>query len=317
MSNWENYNCLVTGGAGFIGSHITETLALKGSKVTVLDDLSGGKSDNLKPLQNMGIKFVHGSILDSEHVNVAFEDIDYVFHQAALISVPESIKNPSSYNKVNVKGTLNILEKSRKHDVKKVIFASTAAVYGNNSVSPKNESMDPSPQNPYAKTKLSCENDCLNYNSIYDLPTTSLRYFNVYGPKQDPTSQYASVIPAFISLLNDGRAPVVHGDGDQTRDFVYVSDVVQANLKAALSDKADGKILNIATGEHTTLNTLVSLIIKQMGVDINPKYTASRIGDIRHSLADISMAKKLIDYYPKYSISQGLVETVSLFNNPP
>ena len=313
--SWKSSRCLVTGGAGFIGSNIAETLSHKGSQVIVLDDLSTGREENLKPLQKLGVEFVQGSILDDKLLKHVLVGIDYVFHQAALPSVPRSIEEPFLFNKVNVEGTLKVLEAARQADVKKLIFAASSSAYGETPNQTAVEAMSPSPMSPYAVTKIACEQYCSVYNSIYNLPTTSLRYFNIYGPRQDPSSQYASVIPNFITAAYCDKSPTIYGDGEQSRDFTFVADAVQANLKAALSAKADGQVVNVATGHRTTVNELAQEIIKQVGSDVKPLHVAPRVGEIMHSLADISRAQKLMDYEPQYTLEKGLEETVEYFKN--
>ena len=311
--SWKNSHCLVTGGAGFIGSHIAETLAQKGAQVTVLDDLSTGHEANLEPLRELGVEFVRGSILDEELLAKTFAGMEYVFHQAALPSVPQSIAEPLRTAEVNATGTLLVLEAALQAGVKKGGFASSCAVYGDNSALPLSEAELPSPLSPYAAQKLASEHYCKIYSSVYDLPTTTLRYFNVYGPRQDPTSQYAAVVPNFIAAVARGKSPIIYGDGEQSRDLIFVADAVQANLKAARSSRANGAVVNVAVGERTTINELAAMVIKLVGAGVEPEHLKPRTGDIRHSLADISLACELIDYEPQYNLEQGLRETVQFF----
>jgi UDP-glucose 4-epimerase len=311
--SWENTPCLVTGGAGFIGSHIAETLAQKGAQVTVLDDLSTGREANLEPLRELGVDFVCGSILDEELLAKTFVGVEYVFHQAAFVSVPRSVVEPGLCNEVNVTGTLRVLEAAKQAEVKKLLYAASSSAYGETPTLPKVETMPPSPLSPYAVAKLTAEHYCAIYTLVYNLPTTALRYFNVYGPRQDPTSQYAAVVPNFITAAAKGDSPIIYGDGEQSRDFTFVADAVQANLKAALSPKADGTVVNVAVGERTTINELAAMVTKLVGVEVEPEYMEPRAGDIRHSLADISRAQELMGYEPQYNLEQGLRESVKFF----
>jgi len=313
--SWKNSRCVVTGGAGFIGSHIAQTLAQNGAQVTIIDNLSTGRRSNLESLLPLGVNFVEGSILDSNVLDEAFINVEYVFHQAAFVSVPRSLVEPKLCCEVNVTGTLNVLEASRHAGVKKVVYAASSSVYGETPKLPKVETMHPSPLSPYAISKLTGENYCTVYNSVYNLPTTSLRYFNIYGPRQDPSSQYAAVIPNFITSAINGDSPIIYGDGRQSRDFTFVSDAVQANLKAALSPRANGKVINVAGGRQTTINDLAKIIIKQFGIkELDLVHKRSRQGDIRHSLADISIGQEIIGYEPQYSLEKGIRETVKYFN---
>ncbi len=301
---------LVTGGAGFIGSHLTELLANRGYRVIILDDLSTGKMANVEPsLQKTNVGFIQGSITDLPLLQQLFKGVDYVFHQAAIPSVPRSIENPGASHNVNVTGTLNVLLAARDNNVIKVICASSSSVYGDTPTLPKIESMPPNPRSPYSVTKLAGEYYCQVFQQIYGLATVCLRYFNVYGPRQDPNSQYAAVIPLFIKHILGDKSPVIFGDGKQTRDFTFVEDVVMANIIAAQST-ATG-IFNIARGESITINNLAKLIASIMEKNIEPIYQESRTGDILHSLADISKAKA-IGYDPQYSLENGLKKTIKI-----
>jgi UDP-glucose 4-epimerase len=311
--NWNDCSCLITGGAGFIGSNLAEKLARDGAQVTVLDDLSTGRETNLGPLRELGVEFVRGSILDQEILEKTFVDMEYVFHQAALPSVPYSVKDPLSSNEVNTTGTLLVLEFARRAGVKKVVYAASSSAYGETPILPKVESMSPSPLSPYAVAKLAAEHYCAIYNTVYGLPTTALRYFNVYGPRQDPASQYAAVVPNFITAVTRGKSPTIYGDGEQSRDFLFVADAVQANLKAACSPEADGAVVNVAASESTTINELAAMVIKLLNAEVKVEHHEPRAGDIRHSLADISRARELIGYEPQYSLERGLQETVRFF----
>jgi UDP-glucose 4-epimerase len=316
---------VVTGGAGFIGSHLAEELLKRRCKVIILDDLSTGKLENIRLLieregarstqdkpgaksQN-SVEFVHGSITDLPLVRNVFQGIDYVFHEAAIPSVPRSIENPQATHEANITGTLNVLLAAKDNGVKKVIYASSCAVYGDSPALPKTEDMPPDPQSPYAVTKLAGEYYCQVFHQVYGLPTVCLRYFNVYGPRQDPGSQYSAVIPAFIQKVLDDRPPIIFGDGKQTRDFTFIKDVVDANILAAESD-ATG-VYNIGRGERVSINRLAELVIKLVGSRVAPVHREPRPGDVRHSLADISRARQF-GHNPKYNLEQGLRETVSV-----
>ena len=310
---WSGKKCVVTGGAGFIGSNLALELAGQGAKVTVLDDMSTGQQGNLADLQEAGVTFVRGSILDRDLLDGCFKDVDFVFHQAALPSVPRSVKEPLPANEVNITGTLYVLEAARQAEVQKVVYAASSSAYGETPTLPKVETISPSPLSPYAVTKLASEFYCSVYTSVYGLATTSLRYFNVYGPRQDPASQYAAVVPNFITAAARGEAPVIYGDGEQSRDFTYVADAVQANMKAAVSPAADGQVVNVATGVRVTVNELAERIIALVGAKVKPRYVEERAGDIRHSLADISQARELMGYEPRFTLDQGLEEAVRFF----
>lgn len=297
---------VVTGGAGFIGSHLTEALITQGYQVTVIDDLSSGKLANLEQCRDK-IEFVKGSISDFPLLKKLFHGVDYVFHEAAIASVPRSIENPRATHEVSVTGTLNVLLAASENRVKKVIYASSSAVYGDAPGLPKKEEMLPCPLSPYAAGKLAAEYYCSVFGQIYQLPTISLRYFNVYGERQDPNSQYAAAIPKFISMVLEGRPPIIFGDGEQTRDFTYVGDVVQANLLAAQSDVSG--VFNISRGVSITINQLAELIIKIAGKKLKPIYKEARTGDIKHSVADITKARAF-GYEPEYDLEDGLAETL-------
>ncbi len=299
---------IVTGGAGFIGSHLTELLLSRGYHIIIIDDFSTGKIANIEPLlKSMKVDFIQGSITELPLLQNLFQGVDFVFHQAALSSVPRSIEDPLSTNKVNITGTLNVLLAARDNNVKKVIYASSSSVYGDTPTLPKREDMVSNPQSPYALTKLVGEYYCRVFYQIYDLPTICLRYFNVYGPRQDSDSQYAAVIPIFITRLSQNKPPIIYGDGEQTRDFTFVKDVIQANIIGAESDACG--IFNIGRGENSTLNDLAKTITDLMGKDLQSEYQPPRVGDVRDSLADISKARA-IGYEPQYSLDKGLRETI-------
>ncbi len=308
-----NKRVVVTGGAGFIGSHLADELVKQGYRVVILDDLSTGKMENIAGLLQKGnVEFVQGSITGFTLLQKLCQGAQYIFHQAALASVPRSLENPSNTNEVNITGTLNILIAARDNNVKKVIYASSSSVYGDTPTLPKNEQMTPQPQSPYAVTKLTGEHYCRVFQEIYGLNTACLRYFNVYGPKQDPGSEYSAVIPRFIRQVISNEPPVIFGDGEQTRDFTFIKDVVQANILAA-ETSASG-VYNIGRGERITVNELAERIITVAGKDMEALHKGSRSGDVRHSLADISAAKSF-GYKPEYGIEAGLKETFNWFSN--
>ena len=308
-----NKKIVVTGGAGFIGSNIVYNI-YQNNEVTVIDDLSTGNLENIVDLiENESIRLIKGSVTDLKLLHDSFSDVDYVLHQAAIPSVPRSIKNPITTNKANIDGTLNVLVAARDCSVEKVIFASSSSVYGDTPTLPKVETMCPSPLSPYAITKLCGEQYCKIFHEVYGLRTTSLRYFNVYGPRQNPMSEYAAVIPKFIFSTTKGRPIEIYGDGEQTRDFTFIEDVINANLLSCISKKSDGKALNIAGGKRISINDLANKIMKMVGREVQVVYKERREGDVKDSLADISLARDFIDYTPKYSLDEGLKETIHYF----
>jgi UDP-glucose 4-epimerase len=296
---------LVTGGAGFIGSHIAEALVSEGHGVRVLDNLSTGKRENLRTFNN-GITLIEGDIRDAEVVANAVRGVDYVIHQAALASVPRSIEDPSSTNEVNVQGTLNLLESARKGSVKRFVYASSSSVYGDSEVLPKTEAMFPEPKSPYAVSKLAGEYYCGVYSKIHGLPTVSLRYFNVFGPRQDPSSQYAAVVPIFVSSLLAGRSATIFGDGEQSRDFTYVSNVVAANLLVCHATSDTRLVYNVACGERFTLNSLYKRLENITGIGLDPTYGDPRVGDVKHSQAAIEAIQGDVGYAPTVGFDDGL-----------
>lgn len=303
---------VVTGGAGFIGSHITEFLFRRGDEVIIYDNLFTGRFQNIRHLLDQGtVTFVEGSITDIDLLRKTVKGVDGIFHEAAITSVPRSIKNPVASNEANVIGTLNVLVAAKDCDVKKVVFASSSSVYGDTPTLPKRESMIPTPISPYAVTKLTGEYYCRVFSSAYNLPTVCLRYFNVFGPRQDPNSEYSAVIPRFITRILRDQPPVIYGDGDQARDFTYVFDVVQANI-LAMERNVEG-IFNIAYGNRISVGELASTIMNLAGKKMDPVFEPPRKGDIRHSLADISSARSLLGYAPKYTVRSGLQETVQWY----
>jgi nucleoside-diphosphate-sugar epimerase len=304
---------LITGGAGFIGSHITEELVKQNQKVRVLDNFSSGKRDNLSHLLDK-IELVEGDIRDMWTVFDAVDGVDFIVHEAALTSIQRSIDNPLTTNEVNISGTLNVLKAAMDKKVKRVVFASSSSVYGNTPKQPKVETMTPHPISPYAISKLAGEEYCLSFYKLYGLETVCLRYFNVFGPRQEPNSHYSAVIPKFISYFLEGRSPVVYGDGEQSRDFTFVSNVVEATLLACLKPEAAGRILNIATGFSHPLNQFIEILTQLTGNHVKPVYTKDRPGDVRDSKADIALAQKILSYQPKVDFQKGLKETVEYFS---
>ena len=312
----EKMKYVVTGGAGFIGSHLTQELVDQGEEVTVIDDLSTGNQQRLKNISDK-IRIVKGDIRDLEFLKKEFKGVDFVLHQAALISVPESIEKKELYKEVNVTGTGNVLEAARTNKVKRVIFSSSAAVYGDTESLPVKESTELKPLSPYAEFKIKGEQMCAEYYQKHGLKTIVLRYFNVFGPEQDPESEYAVVIPLFIKKVLENKSPIIYGDGDQTRDFIYIRNIVHANMLTLKTDnqEAFGNPINIGSGQEISINQLLRLVNKNLGKKIEPEFSPEREGDIRHSCSDISKAKELLGYGNKYSFEQGLKETIEWFKN--
>lgn len=296
---------LVTGGAGFIGSHIVDRLLEEGWDVRVLDNLSTGSLDNLDTVR---AQFIEGDIRDEVGLLNIMSPVDVVFHHAAIPAVPRSIKMPVTTNSVNVDGTLMVLEAARTVGVERVVFASSSSVYGDTDQLPKVENMPTLPLSPYAVQKLAGENYCSVYNKVYGLKTVALRYFNVFGPRQNPDNDYAAVIPLFINHAKAGTAPTIHGDGNNTRDFTYVSNVVDANLLAAESEEAVGRVINVGGGVQTSINMLWLTIKDIVGTDVDPITGPPRKGDVRDSLAGMKVASALLGYYPNVSLREGLEE---------
>ena len=302
---------LITGGAGFIGSNIVETLLNRGDQPRVLDDFSTGKRENLDAFKN-DIEIIEGDIRDYATVEKAVVGIDFVLHQAALPSVPRSVAQPLLSNAVNIDGTLNVLEASRQAKVNKFVLASSSSVYGESEELPKHEDMIPGPLSPYAISKLTGEHYARVFYQLYGLPTVSLRYFNVFGPRQDPGSEYSAVIPKFITALANGQQPTVYGDGEQSRDFTYIDNTVDGNILAAESPDMAGEVYNCACGSRFTLNELLNRLRNILGVDIEAIYTDPRPGDIKHSFAAI---EKITQYgfKPTVDFDEGLRRTVEFF----
>jgi len=302
---------LVTGGAGFIGSHIVERLLEQGETVCVLDNLSTGSLDNLAHLA--GYDFVHADLVDTKAVKRAVQDADIVIHHAALASVPRSIVHPLDTHQACVTGTVVLLDECRKARVQRVVYAASSSAYGNHPVMPKTESQLPQPLSPYAAAKLAAELYCEAFSHSYGLETVRLRYFNVFGPRQDPNSPYSAVIPLFVASLLEGRRPKIFGDGEQSRDFTFVGNVVRANLLAARAPNVSGKVYNIACGGSLSVNDLLKAICRQLGQPFDPEYCPPRTGDVVHSWADISGAQRDLGYQPEISLQEGLNRTVAWY----
>jgi len=298
-------NVLVTGGAGFIGSHIVDTLLNKGCRVNVIDNLTTGSLSNLEHIKNR-MTFYQGDIQDKEVLNRAIKECDTVFHEAAMVSVPQTVANPVESAMINDIGTLTVLETARKNHVKRVVLASSSAVYGDDPKLPKHENMTLKPLTPYAVQKLTNEYYARIYYDLYGLETVCLRYFNVYGPRQNPSSPYSGVISIFMSKAISKRAPVIYGDGNQYRDLVFVLDVVKANMLAATTENISGKVFNIGTEHITTVNRLWEMICQVADLNIKPEYAPSRAGDIRESVANISYARSELGFEPEYLFEKGL-----------
>jgi len=301
---------LVTGGAGFIGSHIASALIAEGARVRILDDLSTGHRENLDEIGG-GIDFIQGSVADEELLNKALEGVELVFHEAAIPSVPRSVEEPRQTHIASVDGTFSLLVAARDQKVRRIVYAASSSAYGDQPTLPKSELMLPDPLSPYAVAKLVGEYYCQVFTRVYGLETVSLRYFNVFGPRQDPGSQYSGVVSRFISALLSNERPVIYGDGEQSRDFTYIENVVLANLSAAEAPNAAGKVINVANGERITLNQLLSELKDLTGKqDVTAEYLEPRIGDVRHSLADISLARQLLGYESKVDLREGLKRTI-------
>jgi nucleoside-diphosphate-sugar epimerase len=301
--------CLVTGGAGFIGSNIVAELVKRQETVRVLDNFSTGRRENLLPFLDQ-IELIEGDLTDLETVKEAVEGMDFVLHQGALPSIPRSIEHPIGSNNANVCGTLNLLVASRDTKVKRIIYASSSSVYGNSSELPKVETMNPSPLSPYAVSKLAGEFYCRVFFRVHRLETVILRYFNVFGINQYPDSPYSAVIPKFASLMLDERSPIIHGDGLQSRDFTFVRNVVEANLKAIKTDRAAGEVINVASGCAYNLLDLLGKINSVLGTEVKPAFDSPKIGEIRHSLADVTKARDILAYSPEIDFEEGLEKMI-------
>ncbi len=306
---------LVTGGAGFIGSNIVKKLLENGEIVRVLDDLSTGKHENIKEFLDR-IEFIQGDFTDLDVARKGVEGVDFVLHHGAISSVPRSIDDPIKTNNANILGTLNMLVASRDAGVKRFVYAASSSAYGDSQVMPKVETMSTAPKSPYAIQKLTAEQYCQNFYTLFGLETVCLRYFNVFGPNQDPASVYSAVIPLFIKKILAGQSPIIYGDGTTSRDFTYIDNNVDANIKACLTPKeCAGQVINIACGYEISLNQLVEKINTVLRTSIKPEYKEERRGDVKHSLANISKAEQLLGYKPIVSFDEGLVKTIEFYKN--
>ncbi len=315
FSAYKNMTVLVTGGAGFIGSHLVRGLLAAGAKVRVLDNLNGGSEANLAEVAS-DIDFILGDITDLQQCRKAASGVEIVFHLAALGSVPGSVADPIRYNMVNIGGTLNVLEAARLEKVRRVVYSASSSAYGESPTLPKHEGMKAAPKSPYAVGKYAGELYADVYAQVYGLATICLRYFNVFGPRQNPRSAYAAVIPAFITAVLEKRRPQIYGDGGQTRDFCHVSNVVHANMLAGIcATPLSGEVINIACGQNISLNNLLEKIVKHLGQSVQAEYLAPRPGDVRDSLADITLAQKIIGYEPVLYFDEGLAQTVQWYAN--
>jgi len=307
---------MVTGAAGFIGSNIVEELLQRGERVVAVDNLSTGRLSNIESFMDR-ITFVQADINDHDRMARALQGVDYVLHEGAIPSVPRSVSDPLTSHEANATGTLSLLLAARDAGVKRLVFASSSSIYGDSPTLPKHEDMAPNPLSPYAVNKLTGEGYCRVFTTLYGLPTVALRYFNVFGPRQDPKSQYAAVIPAFIAAALKGRQPTIYGDGLQTRDFTYVKNVVYANLAACGTDRGDGQAINIACGERISLLDLMAQINTILGTSIEPVFEPERAGDVKHSLADIQKAARLLDFRPAVNFAEGLTATIAYMQAHP
>lgn len=303
---------LVTGGAGFIGSNIVEELVKQNARVRVLDNLATGKRENLEPFKSK-VEFLEVDICNLSDLKVAMKGVQFVFHQAAIPSVPKSILDPIASHNVDLTGTLHVLWAAKQAGVKRVIYAGSSSAYGDSPILPKREDLPAKPISPYGLMKYAGEEYCRLFSSLYELETVSLRYFNVFGPRQDPSSQYSGVLSRFITGMLRGESPIILGDGEQSRDFTYVANVVRGNLLACQAEGVAGKMYNIACGRSVTLNQVVSSLNKLMGTDIPSNYDSPRVGDIQHSLADISRAANDLKYIPLVDFDAGLELTVEWY----
>ena len=303
---------LVTGGAGFIGSNICRTLVAQGCFVRVIDNLLTGKKSNLDDIIDK-IEFIEGDMGDEEIARSAMKDVEVVLHQGALPSVPKSVDNHAATHKHCVDATFTVLLAARDTGVKRLVYAASSSAYGDTPTLPKVETMPSKPLSPYAVAKLVGEYYCSVFSSVFGLETISLRYFNVFGPYQDPTSQYAAAIPAFVTAILNEEPPTIYGDGEQSRDFTYIDNVVEANLLAARAEKTEGQAVNIACGQAVTVNQIIDMINEITGKNVKPTYTAARPGDVKHSLADITAAKNLIGYKPVIPFNEGLEKAITWY----
>jgi len=303
---------LVTGGAGFIGSNLVDELLRREHRVRVLDNLSTGRPENLAAVRER-IDFFNADICNLETIRPCFAGVDYVIHLAALPSVPRSVADPLSANRVNIEGTLNVLLAAREAGVKRVVFAASSAAYGDNPILPRVESHEPRPMSPYALTKVAGEYYCQIFTRLYGVEAVALRYFNIFGPRQNPHSQYSGVLSKFIAAYIEGTTPTIFGDGEQSRDFTYIDNVVDATLRACTAPNAPGRAINVGVGGRFTLNQTIALLNQIFGKQVTPRYDPPRSGDVLHSQADISLARQVLGYEPKVPYEQGLKKTVEWY----
>jgi nucleoside-diphosphate-sugar epimerase len=306
---------LVTGGAGFIGSHLAEELVRRGERVRVVDNLVTGKRHNLTHLP--AVEFIEGDLAEAGVARRAVAGVEYVLHQAAIPSVPRSVQDPVTSHRANVDGSLNLLVAARDAGVRRVVYAGSSSAYGDTPTLPKVETMPPAPLSPYALQKLVGEQYCQLFTRLYGLETVTIRYFNVFGPRQDPSSPYSGVISLFISALSEGQRPTIFGDGEQTRDFTYVANVVDGVLRACRAERASGEVINVATGGRVSLNQLFRTLRDLLGADVEPIHADARPGDVRHSQADIGKARRLLGYEPIVGFEAGLTRTIEWFRSSP
>jgi UDP-glucose 4-epimerase len=306
---------LVTGGAGFIGSNIVAELLRQGHEVRVLDNFATGKRENILPLlKNPSLQLIEGDLRSFHIVRTAVKGVDYILHQGALPSVPRSINDPITTNDVNILGMLNVLEAAKEFAVKRIVLASSSSIYGNSETLPKVENMPVNPMSPYALTKYAQERYCQVFYQLYGVETVALRYFNVFGPNQDPTSEYSAVIPKFIKLILDDKQPLIFGDGSQSRDFTFVDNNVWANIQACEAEKAPGEVINIACGERYTMIDLVMMINEILGKNVEPLFAADRAGDVKHSLASIDKARDILGFKVLVDFKTGLEKTIEYYS---
>jgi UDP-glucose 4-epimerase len=303
---------LVTGGAGFIGSHIATALVARGDRVRVIDNLCTGNMSNLAHIRN-DIEFIEADINNAAVVARVVNGVDCIFHEAALASVPRSVETPLDTNHACVTGTLQLLDQARKAGVRRLVYAASSSAYGDQPTSSKRETDLPAPISPYGAAKLAAEFYCQAFTATYGFETVAIRYFNVFGPRQDPNSQYSAVIPLFITALLKGKSPVVFGDGHQSRDFTYIDNVVHGNLLAADAPNVAGRVFNVANGKQTSLLDLIAILNRQLKIDIQPEFAPPRVGDVRESLADITQARKWLKYEPQVDFETGLSRSIEYY----
>jgi len=307
-------NCLVTGGAGFIGSHLVRGLLAEGHAVRVLDNFSTGKRQNLTEVADR-IDLFEGDLCHPEEVVRACADIELIFHEAAVPSVPVSVENPLETHEANITGTLHLLRSAVTQKCRRLIYAASSSAYGDAEVSPKHEGLAPAPLSPYAVQKLAAEHYCRAFYECYGLDTIALRYFNVFGPRQDPQSQYAAAIPAFVTAIMADQPPTIYGDGEQTRDFTYVDNVVYGNLLAGKIAKAAGQVVNLACGDRVSVNQVIATINELLGKNVRPTYADPRPGDVKHSCADIRRARELLGFEPQVDFAEGLARAIDYYRS--